>query len=194
MNNKLHEHLTKCPKKDKNGPRRTTVIKAEPRPALVVASEVRLEGTGSEFKRWIYCTIKASLTEFGHCELICLDSGNTVTLVDRQWLLQQKPDARIQRMDKPIGVRGVENGRVEAAEFVILELFIPGEYDEEGMIKTAKAKLTVEAHIMDKLAANMLLGSDVLVPNGMIIDGEKRELRIQACKGMRTKLDVSKGA
>ena len=93
---------------------------------------------------------------------VCLDTGCSVTLIDRAYLKQALPDANLMKMSAPMPVRGVGNKIIKTDEYVQIEIFVPG--------ATAAGSFIMGAHIVDDLMANMLIGIDNLEPRGISID------------------------
>ena len=80
-------------------------------------------------------------------ESMCLDTGSSVTLIDRGFLLAQFPDAKILKMASPLSVRGIESNKHQTSEYVVVPIYI--ESIRHGM--SAVAKITGEAHVVDGL-------------------------------------------
>ena len=64
-------------------------------------------GTGYGFRNWHYVTAKFKLSTTAKSEPVCLDTGCSLTLVDRAFLTTQAPDVPVRTMASPITVRGI---------------------------------------------------------------------------------------
>ena len=112
--NRLHVHLreVKCsPRKSAVNPKckqleaavkqnpPLTYFTKVPSPAIPVAifTETLKEDIGTEysFRNWHYVTAKVKLSATATPKPICLDTGCSVTLIDKNFLLSQSPDIKI---------------------------------------------------------------------------------------------------
>ena len=92
-------------------------------------------------------------------EQMCLDTGCTMSLVDREFLSRLLPNSVIQKLSTSITVRGIGSATNSCDEFVSLEIYMP------GMIKGKPhlAHIKRDFHIVVHLKAKMLLGMDFIV-------------------------------
>ena len=109
-------------------------------------------------------------------ESICLDTSCGITLIDQKFLEKHTSDLAIQTMGSPVAVRGIS--AMTTSEYVILTLYLPG----TGPDSPAEAKLTHEAHIMNKLKANILVGMDIMEPEKIDISLLSKTAYIGSCK------------
>ncbi|KAK2787804.1 hypothetical protein FQN52_007115, partial [Onygenales sp. PD_12] len=98
------------------------------------------------FRFWHYATAKAFVEKPDLADDVCLDSGCTMTLVDRKWLRNQDPNVKIIQ-SKPVTVRGIGKGSV-SSEIVTIPLHLPATLPDG---KSIIARLFIEAHIVDNL-------------------------------------------
>lgn len=169
-NNKLHQHLRKeCTKSYTASlpePCNNATIERnkDPLPSSYIKSSAVRQATnkGYGFRGWRYATAEARLSRFAPNEPTCLDTGCTMTLVDRNSLKGQAPSIRIERLPSPINVQGLGSNIHETGEFVNVSLHLPGSDGRTAVI-------TREAHIVEDLKAKMLVGMDVLAPEGVIM-------------------------
>ncbi|KAJ5961557.1 hypothetical protein N7501_006498 [Penicillium viridicatum] len=80
-----------------------------------------------------------------------------------------------------IPVAGIGSKHVSPA-YVDLPIFFYGDHNI--------AKVTVEAHLVDELAAQLLLGMDVMGHEGFRMDLEAKTVRIASCMGFTFSVDV----
>lgn len=159
----------------------------------VVPDKTKPPGFG--FRGWKYATIKVhwSGTKYSgtgeHAEEqteICLDTGCSVTLIDRAYLNKALPSAEIRKMSTPMPVRGVGNKIIHTNEYVQIEMFVDGTIGG----KPATGSFIVEAHIVEDLKANMLIGIDTLEPQGISIDFTTASAKIRACEELTVPVNV----
>ena len=97
----------------------------------------------------------------------CLDTGCGVTLVDKDWLLRQLPGQKIKEISTFLKVRRIGASKHEFNQFAELSLFFPGENTEGEMVYTS---IKCELHLVEALRANILIGNDILAPEGFVIN------------------------
>lgn len=90
----------------------------------------------------------------GQLHAICLDTGCTMSLIDRSFLNNELPDVKVQCMTSPIAVRGLGSTSHNTAESVLVDLYL---LDTNGQT----AHLQRELHIVEELRAKVLLGIDI---------------------------------
>ena len=80
-------------------------------------------------------------------------------------------------MASPLKINGIVGNQHTSAEYVIATLRILGK-DKDGPVE---AVITRELHIVDHLDANILIGTDVMLPEKMDILLSNKTLRIGTC-------------
>ncbi len=80
-------------------------------------------------------------------------------------------------MATPLEVRGLGTTKHRSFEYAISDIYIPGWKNEQKVI----AHIRREIHLVDDLKANMLIGNDIIEPEGIVIDAKKREMHIGSC-------------
>ena len=81
-------------------------------------------------------------------------------------------------MSTPLNVRGIGTSKHESAQFAALSLYFPGE-DQAG--QQVYASIRCELHLVDGLRANILVGNDILSPEGFAININKNRALIGSC-------------
>ena len=81
-------------------------------------------------------------------------------------------------MAKPLTVKGISGNQHNTDQYTILTLRIPSTDNSE---KAIEAVITREIHVVDNLKANLLIGTDVMVPEGMDIILSQKILQIGSC-------------
>ena len=66
-----------------------------------------------------YAAAQTSLTVHGITETICLDTGSTIKLIDKEFLLRQDPDVDIYKRQTEITVRGFGSSRYRVSEYIL---------------------------------------------------------------------------
>ena len=81
-------------------------------------------------------------------------------------------------MSIPLKVRGISASKYESGEFAALSLYFPGRKDTDQQVY---ALLTCEIYWVEGLRANLLIGNNIISPEGFIIDVKKRSVLIGSC-------------
>ncbi|KAJ5578389.1 uncharacterized protein N7459_007353 [Penicillium hispanicum] len=96
------------------------------------------------------------------------------------------PAERI-RLANPIPVSGIGSHHL-SQEYIQLDMYFAGRQTNGNLLdndrskgQRATAKLTIEAHIVQNLKAKLLIGNDVLGPEGFILDFPRAQAIIEAC-------------
>ena len=159
------------------------VVNSTP-PEVVKSNSTDLQKDGYGFRGWHYVTAMARLDPARPATAVCLDTGCTMSLIDRAFLMEEAPAVRIQQMASPIPVRGISSTVHQCSEYAIVDLFLPG---KDGRI----AKITREVHLVDTLKAKLLIGVDILAPEGIVTDLPRRVAVINSCDKIEIELNLS---
>lgn len=79
----------------------------------------------------------------------------------------------------PINVNGLHS-KVQTHHYISVDIFILGTINDSP----SAAKLTIEAHIIPELQAKVLIGTDVMVPEGFDISFHKNLVFITSCQNI----------
>ena len=90
------------------------------------------------------------------------DSGTSITIIDRKIKDVSIPNVYIHTIAVPARVRGIENDIYKTSEYIIHEIYLPDSTDKDDKIVIAKTTMR-EIYLVDSLAADILIGNDVLV-------------------------------
>ena len=93
-------------------------------------------------------------------ELVCWDTGCSVTLTDAAFLQAQLPSHKILQKASPLVVHGIGSNKHTTAEYVNLNIYVPGQHASND--QPVQALLKHMAFIVDDLRAKMLIGMDIL--------------------------------
>ncbi|TAQ84474.1 hypothetical protein B7494_g7190 [Chlorociboria aeruginascens] len=187
--NKLHIHLRRhdCqriqPVEDNTPSTDVVVNLASDAPVIKSTAKSNLDcGTGYGFRKWHYVTAQAKLHLDMDPVAICIDTGCSLSLIDEAWLLKCIPDVKIRTMATPIMVRGISNLKHPTSKYVIIPFYLQG--------NDSYACITREIHLVNDLQAKMLIGVDILAPEGIDICISTRTATISHCGNLEVPLQV----
>ena len=199
--NRLHQHLRGCrPEKKEKLEKEPTAAAFHGTPEIIYSDAPAEQSEGLGFRSWHYAVIKGlvqavnddgsltpATTDMEEDDLTP-DSGCTMSAADRKFLSTRVPNMTtlIKRTPQPVRIRGIGESLVLSSEYVTLELTLRGVLDGTPVI----GKLRRQIHIVDDLKANMLIGSDILGPERMLIDYNKEVLVLNCCRGMEIPMQV----
>ena len=121
------------------------------------------EGYG--FRGYRFATVKVNFKWKGETYEICMDTGCTMSLIDREFLqtlMQVGLVIDIKKMPTPMTVRGLGTNQHDASEYACVSIYLPG--------SKGTALISREFHIVDHLSAKALIGIDVMKPEGILLD------------------------
>lgn len=127
-NNKLHEHLRNICGKTKAAPRGkelvlTNAVDPLPFQGYIVPSNATDKAPpGEGFRPWKYATCAIRLAPTAENQDVCVDSGCTMTLINRSFLHEVSSDAIVKWMASPVKVRGIGDKVHDANSYVELDL------------------------------------------------------------------------
>lgn len=130
--------------------------------------------TEHAFRNYHYAMAAIKLLLDKEAESGCLDTGCSVTLMDRTWFRKAHPTLTIKHMASPITVRGLGSNRHQTSEYVITPLYFPG---KDSTARTAPR----EIHIVDDLKANILIDMDIMIPKKIDIFVSEAKASIDSC-------------
>src|SRR5271163_1128853 len=152
----------------------------------VVASKALQQkvGTGTAFKDFNYCEVRYQLSlKSPDSELWgCADTGSGMSLVDESVLKSGTLSSR--KTQSPVHVKGIGDEMYLSKESVVLEVFFP------DVTNTRLAKITREFHIVQDMDCGLLIGNDIIEPEGIVINLAKKRMQISACDNMVCQLKV----
>src|SRR5271167_2194759 len=92
----------------------------------------------------------------------------------------------LKRIEAVVGIKGVGDDSVPytSKETIVLNVFLP---DLSGK---RFAKVRREFHIVNGLDCGILIGNDIIEPEGIVIDLAKKRMQISACDNMACRLKV----
>ena len=132
-------------------------------------------GTGYGFRSWTYLRmwITPDPAKPAFEVDICGDTGCSRSLVDRKWLSDCYPQLQVRKRATPLPVRGIGKAVHLSYDYVILQGTHAG--------AAAFAFFEREVGIVEELAANMLVGMDILGPEKTDILLSENKAVIHSC-------------
>jgi hypothetical protein len=162
---------------------------AERDPEVVKSTASQTFGTGYGFRTFNYLEMPVRLSKESEDTWVCLDTGAGMSLVDRKWLETACPDASILTRASNVSVRGIDNRTQKTSTYVVLQIFIPGHHKQDDAVKLAEVRR--EFHIVDDLRCKMIIGEDVIEPEGIVIDSQSRKASIKSCGEFAFKVRIT---
>src|SRR5271155_4984352 len=157
------------------------------RPVVASKAPQQKVGTGTAFKDFNYCEVRYQLSpkspdseSWG-----CADTGSGMSLVDES-VIQSIPESsgKTRHSNSPVHIKGVGDEMYLSKESLVLDVFFP------DVTNTRLAKITREFHIVQDMDCGLLIGNDIIEPEGIVIDLAKKRMRISSCGNMVCQLRV----
>ena len=82
-------------------------------------------------------------------------------------------------MSTSLKVRGIGASKHKSGEFAAFSLYFPG---KNNIGQLVYASLTCEIHLVEDLRANLLIGNDIMSPEGFIINVKGKKALIDSCE------------
>ena len=183
-NNQLHRHLKNCQGAKSTAATKVSSIAEEDqglKAARVIkssASDVVVDGYG--FRGYRYATAFAALSPTGDKYKLYLDSGCTISLIDKKFILNHGIPVR--KIPTPMNIRGIGDRRHNASEYIKISLFF---FAQEGI-----AEIHRELYVVEDLTAVALIGIDILSPERIVLDFDKDVTRFNAYEELQIPIGV----
>src|SRR5271154_1769342 len=144
----------------------------------IVASKAlrRKVGTGTAFKDFSYCEVRYQFSYTFPDSWGCADTGSGMSLVDESVLESGALSSRKSQL--PVHVKGIGDEMYLSKESVVLDVFFP------DVTNTRLAKITREFHIVQDMDCGLLIGNDIIEPEGIVINLVKKQMQISVCENM----------
>ncbi|RKF55477.1 hypothetical protein OnM2_089039 [Erysiphe neolycopersici] len=173
--NRSHNHIRTLHGKSKNPP----LVETDPLSIVVSTAKNSIFPPGFGFRGLRYAQIQIMLHSPGNDKnWVCLDSGCTMSLIDKNFLLQQYPTAKLLTMSTPMTVRGIGNHTYDTSQFLQVDIFLP-----KGKVSAGHIKKIL--HVVNCLPAKVLLGVDIMSPEGWCVNFESQTLTLPHCSGIQ---------
>ena len=141
------------------------VPESVPAPQVVASNAPKADHTpGYAYRGYRYAMAAACIgSPANNKETVCADSGCVMSLIDRKFLVKYSPTTQIFTMQLFIQVRGLGKKLYNANQYANVDFYFP-------TINGCLVYFCREVYIVDDLDANALIGSDILYPEGWIIN------------------------
>ena len=183
-NNRLHNHLRQCRPAKLKPPREPLLVNFSDETTVIVSTAPSESKPGFGFRSWRYAMMATAFNVLAKMTYdLCLDTGCTMSLIDRAFFAEVLPNCPITRYDQGIPVRGIGNDIHNCKEYAEFDLYVP---TANGKL----AKIHRGARIVDNLKAKMLIGMDILGPEGFTIDLPRRLVTITSCQDVEIPISI----
>src|SRR5271170_6341874 len=152
------------------------------RPIVASKAQRRKVGTGTAFKDFSYCEVRYQFSSTSPDSWGCADTGSGMSLVDESVLESGTLSSR--KSQSPVHVKCIGDEMYLSKESVVLDVFFP------DVTNTRLAKITREFHIVQDMDCGLLIGNDIIEPEGIVINLAKKRMQISACDNMACRLKV----
>ena len=147
-------------------------------PIIIRSVSEACPGNGNAFRNYHYAVTEITWDPKGDKKQTCADAGCTMTMADSSFI---PAGTKLRKMDARIPIRGLGSKLHFSDEFAVLKFYMHGTLPD-GV--ACMAEITREIHVVSDLKAGMLIGSDILTPERMVIDFASQTIRIGSCKNM----------
>ncbi len=140
--------------------------------------------TGFEFRGWSYASISISFKGGTPPSNVSSDANGWVDIgcvvipIDQGWLLRQLSNPPINKMATPLKVRKIGFSKHETNEYVALPLYLLGRTHNREL---EYAFIRRERHFVDSLGTNLLIGTNIIGPEGIIINLTEKTAYVSSC-------------
>jgi hypothetical protein len=146
---------------------------------VIKSKSKMVPGTGYAFRDFNFLEVNVRLESEGKDELVCVDTGCGMSLVDEDWLEKRFPGATILNRASAVKVRGLGKEEHLTNKYLVLQLFLP-EIGGTGRV----AEIRREFHLVKGLGCKLLLGNDIIKPERWVIDVAEGKMTLRACEDM----------
>src|SRR5271155_234301 len=151
------------------------------RPVVASKAPQQKVGTGTAFKDFNYCEVRYQLSPKSPDSETwgCADTGSGMSLVDES-VIQSIPESsgKTRHTNSPVHIKGVGDEMYLSKESLVLDVFFP------DITNTRLAKITREFHIVQDMDCGLLIGNDIIEPEGIVINLVKKQMKISVCENM----------
>ncbi|KAI9700306.1 MAG: hypothetical protein M1836_002321 [Candelina mexicana] len=176
------EHLNKD-NKDKGNESEDLPSEAKP---IIESSAPRARHSGKDFQEWHHATAKGRLEVRGPTMEMTIDTGAVMSTINKEVLLKAKPNATIRKTPGPLHGRGFADKLINVEEYTALDLYFEGLANGESRL----CHIQREFRVVKDDSFNLLIGIDIMDPEGILLDFETRTVVFPECEGLEADLDV----
>ena len=158
------------------------------KPKVIVPSKAPKNSNAPEyeFRGWKYTTTSEQFSNDQQAQVhnIYLDTGCTITLIDKDFLKKVAPNAVIKKMASPVSVRGVRPKKHALVNYTTINLYFPRN-------KHCTAAIYQKVHVVNGLKAKMHIGINILGRESFTIDTGNKKAIIGSCNNIIITLEVA---
>ena len=140
--------------------------------------------TGLAFRDYNYCEIRYQFATDGLSSWGCVDMGSSMSMID-DTIYETIAEKYPKFTTNPVRIKGVGEEVHTSRESVILEVLLP---DISG---NRFARIRREFHIVHDMDCGLLIGNDIIEPEGIVIDVAKRTAILCHCEKIVCRLRVT---
>ena len=168
-------------------PEETSTDEVEANTVQVISSDApEATHSGRDYRRWYFARVNIKLKLDDPPTPVCYDTGCAMSLVDKTFL-KTTIDIEIKKLPAPILVKGIGAKRQPSSDYVLLDLYIDGKATDG---KNVTVHIRREFHIVDNLGPLMLIGMDIIGPEGIDCSIVRKELTFTRHKNTTTSIMV----
>jgi hypothetical protein len=117
----------------------------------------------------------------------CADTGCGMSSMDKSFK-SHFPNAIIMQTPVPVEIHGIGNQIHFSQEYSLITFFLPGY--KIGNTVISLAAITREFHLINNLTYNALIGNDIIDPEGIKLDVQRRQATISSCQNLTCALKI----
>ncbi|PYH44797.1 retropepsin-like aspartic protease, partial [Aspergillus saccharolyticus JOP 1030-1] len=114
---------------------------------------------------------------------VCLDTGCSATIINTD--LARSLGTEIHHTEAPLNVSGI-GSRHQATEYTMFKVYIPRQLHEDRLVQSyghpSYAAVTIKAYLVENLRPNLLIGTDTIGREGIILDYKRQTTSIRGCQ------------
>lgn len=187
-NNQLHKHLKSCLREATKADLQSSAAEPsadEPSGNFITIADLLIRSTAGEanatksygFRGYRFATIKVCFQWQGETYEICVDTGCTMSFINRKFLKQLMEAGlitEIKKMPTPMTVRDLDTNQHDASEYALVFIYLS---ENKGT-----TLITREIHIIDNLSAKTLIEIDIMKPKCMMLDLQRDVMMVGSCQ------------
>ncbi len=154
---------------------------------IIELSAELVANTGLSFRSQYYATLYIQFILSSPASIVYIDSGYTITLIDRIFFIDIFPNKEIKKIELPINVRGIGLARYSIDEYTVLDIYILGEVSG----RKVKAYIRREVYLIDNLKIKILIGIDIIAPKKISLDLGSEQLFVRSYRDFIAPIQVT---
>ena len=152
-----------------------------------------------DFRSWHYATIKKIIQQIENDDFVSdtfyvstdendliSDTRCTMFIIDRNFLYRKISTSIVKHIAQSIRVRNIDDSILSSFEYVILKISM-----KDHLADSIIEKIRRQLYIVDELKANMLMRSNILDSEKMILNYNKKLLIIDSCRSMTNSMTIT---